>query len=147
LRKGLQIFSILVFALLAACSNPPSQSKISTSEEVGKVISVEGGTYRDITVTELEHMLENKDFLLVNTHIPFEGDLPNTDLSIPFDEITQHLDKLPADKNAKIVLYCRSSRMSKIAAKELVKLGYTNLWQLDGGFNAWKDAGLPMTDQ
>jgi len=132
---------------LAACSNQPSQNKISTSEGVGKVISVEGGTYRDITVAELENMLEHKDFLLVNTHIPFEGDLLNTDLSIPFDEITQNLDKLPADKNAKIVLYCRSGRMSRIAAKELVKLGYTNLWQLDGGFNAWKDAGLPMADQ
>jgi len=147
LQKGLLIFIILVSALLAACSNQPSQSKISTSEGVGKVISVEGGTYRDITVAELENMLEHKDFLLVNTHIPFEGDLLNTDLSIPFDEITQNLDKLPADKNAKIVLYCRSGRMSRIAAKELVKLGYTNLWQLDGGFNAWKDAGLPMADQ
>lgn len=147
MQKGLLIFIILVSALLAACSNQPSQNKISTSEGVGKVISVEGGTYRDITVAELENMLEHKDFLLVNTHIPFEGDLLNTDLSIPFDEITQNLDKLPADKNAKIVLYCRSGRMSRIAAKELVKLGYTNLWQLDGGFNAWKDAGLPMADQ
>ena len=147
MRKSHRILSFLFFVLLAACSNQSSQRQTSTSEEVGKVISVEGGTYRDITVAELEHMLENKDFLLVNTHIPFEGDLPNTDLSIPFDEITQNLDKLPADKNAKIVLYCRSGRMSRIAAKELVKLGYTNLWQLDGGFNAWKDAGLPMADQ
>ena len=147
MRKSHRILSFLFFVLLAACSNQSSQRQTSTSEEVGEVISVEGGTYRDITVTELQQMLEHKDFLLVNTHIPFEGDLPNTDLSIPFDEITQNLDKLPADKNAKIVLYCRSGRMSRIAAKELVKLGYTNLWQLDGGFNAWKDAGLPMADQ
>jgi len=147
LKISILTLSFLVLGLLAACSNQSSQSQTSTSEEMGKVISVDGGTYRDITVTELQSMLENKDFLLVNTHIPFEGNLPDTDLSIPFDEITQHLDKLPADKNAKIVLYCRSGRMSTIAAKELVKLGYTNLWQLDGGFNAWKDAGLPMADQ
>ena len=147
MKISILTLSFLVLGLLAACSNQSSQSQTSTSEEMGKVISVDGGTYRDITVTELQSMLENKDFLLVNTHIPFEGNLPDTDLSIPFDEITQHLDKLPADKNAKIVLYCRSGRMSTIAAKELVKLGYTNLWQLDGGFNAWKDAGLPMADQ
>jgi rhodanese-related sulfurtransferase len=111
---------------------------------VEEQVSVSGGSYVRISATELEAMLNNKDFTLVNTHIPFEGNIPGTDLSIPYNEIDQNLGLLPTDKNAKIVLYCRSGRMSAEAAETLVKLGYTNIWDLAGGMIAWEDAGLPL---
>jgi rhodanese-related sulfurtransferase len=141
--KRIFIITLVMGAiLLAACSG--STAPAATSEVVGGKISVSGGEYTDVSVAELQTMLENKDFTFVNTHIPFEGDIPNTDLTIPFDEIDQNLDQLPADKDAKIVLYCRSDRMSGIAAETLVELGYTNIWNLDGGFNDWEAAGLPL---
>ncbi|HLE16160.1 MAG TPA: rhodanese-like domain-containing protein [Anaerolineales bacterium] len=143
------ILSTLLLAtlLLSACSGneTASQAVPSGAEVVGKPVSVPGaGTYTDVSVPELQTMLENKDFTFVNVHIPFEGDIPATDLSIPYDEIEQHLEELPADKGAKIVLYCRSDRMSNIAAEKLVQLGYTNVWNLEGGFNEWGNAGLPL---
>jgi rhodanese-related sulfurtransferase len=92
----------------------------------------------------LQAMLINKDFTFVNVHIPFEGNIAKTDKSIPYDQINQNLDKLPTDKNAKIVLYCRSGRMSEIAAVTLVGLGYTNIWNLSGGMVAWERAGLKI---
>jgi rhodanese-related sulfurtransferase len=127
MMKKLFVLMILGALLLSACSAQPASER----------------GYTDISVAELSEMLEDKDFTMVNVHIPFEGDLPQTDLSIPYDEIDQHLDQLP-DKDAKIVLYCRSDRMSHIAAETLVQNGYTNVYNLDGGFVAWEAAGLPM---
>lgn len=137
-------FVVLLSFALSACQSTVTPTNAPSTGEIGKVVKVEGGSYTDLSVTGLQSLLNKKDFLLVNVHIPFEGNLPKTDLSIPYDTIGQNLAKLPGDKNAKIVLYCRSGSMSSIAAKELVKLGYTNIWNLDGGMVAWEKAGQPI---
>jgi rhodanese-related sulfurtransferase len=139
------IFLIIVFlSMLSACQSVAIAPGGSATPDIGKVVKVDGGSYKDVSVIELKTLMENKDFTLVNVHIPFEGNLPKTDLSIPYDEIGQNLDKLPDDKAANIVLYCRSGRMSTIAATELVKLGFTNILNLDGGMAAWEQAGQPI---
>lgn len=99
---------------------------------------------KPINVKQLNEMLKNKDFVLINVHIPFAGDIPQTDLSIPFDKIEENKEKLPKNKEAKIVLYCRSGHMSALAAKDLVKMGYTQVYDVQGGMNAWKEAGFDL---
>lgn len=143
--KKIKLTVLILSALLAlaACKGNNTIQEDSP-DQIGRRISVSGGSYTDVSVDELQAMLKNKDFLFINVHIPFEGNIPATDLSIPYNEIDQSLDRLPTNKDAKIVLYCRSDRMSRIAAERLVELGYTNIWNLDGGFNAWENAGLPL---
>ena len=149
--------SALAWLVVAGCSGeapqadqaagdaPAAAAQAPASQTVpGRPVAVEGGEYRDIMVPELQVMLDSKDFRLINVHVPFAGDLPSTDASIRYDEITSHLDQLPADKDAAIVLYCRTGPMSTRAARELVGLGYTNVYNLVGGFSAWVEAGLPL---
>ena len=101
-------------------------------------------TFETISSQDLQQMLQHKDFVLVNVHIPYEGEIAQTDAFIPFDQIASNLDKLPADKTAKIVLYCRSGRMSEIAATTLAGLGYTHVDHLAGGMIGWEAAGQQL---
>ena len=100
--------------------------------------------YSDITSDQLKTMLQKKDFYFVNVHVPYEGEIEKTDAFIPYNEIEKNLEKLPKDKNAKIVLYCRSGRMSTIAAKRLTELGYTNIGNLLLGMHDWQSKGYSL---
>ncbi|MCF7905659.1 DUF1573 domain-containing protein [Candidatus Gracilibacteria bacterium] len=94
-------------------------------------------SYHSITPAEFETMRQNKDFTLVDVHIPEQAHIPSTDLFIPYNEIEHHLNELPQNKDAKIVLYCRSGGMSRAASSVLSEHGYTNVYDLVGGKNAY----------
>ncbi len=128
-------FLVLAAVLLPACR----QSTPVTIQ--GAVVKVGGGAYYNITPSQLIEMLKNKDFLMVNVLTPYAGEIPRTDLFVPFNEIEPNLSKFPKDKSAKIVLYCRSGYTSGIAAETLVKLGFTNVWNVVGGMAAWEKEG------
>lgn len=140
MKQPILISILMAMIFLSACTQKAS---IATVEVNGQQVFTSGGSYTDVSVSELQTMLLNKDFSLVNVHIPFEGNIAQTDLSIPYDQIADNLGQLP-DKQSKIVLYCRSGHMSAIAAETLVGLGYTNIWNLSGGMVAWEQAGLKI---
>jgi rhodanese-related sulfurtransferase len=130
-----------VVLLLAACGSSTTV-ETETAAEAEPVKNADG--YVDINVDQLNEMMVNKDFVLVNTHIPYAGDIPDTDLSIAYNDLEPHLDQLPEDKDAPLVIYCRSGSMSTQAAETLVGLGYTNVMEVDGGMNAWQSAGFDL---
>lgn len=151
------VFWFLLPLVLAACGAPlaPASTPGTAAATVAAAADVATGIalvsalprnadgYVDISVAQLAAMLDQKDFTLVNVHIPYEGELTKTDRFIPYEQISEQLDQLPA-KDAPIVLYCRSGRMSTEAAQVLVEQGYTNVYELDGGFNAWQAAGYEL---
>ena len=126
------ILMLLVVALaLTGCGSPA----VLPADQPAQVTKID--------VDQLAAMLESKDFAFVNVHIPYEGEIAGTDAHIPFDEIADHLDELPA-KDEKIVLYCRSGRMSDEASRELARLGYTNVYDVTGGMQAWSRSGRSL---
>jgi len=96
--------------------------------------------FSTITSGQLAEKLTRKDFFFVNVHIPYEGEIEQTDAFIPFDKIAENLDRLPKVRNAEIVLYCRR-RMSEIAANDLAGRGFTQVSHLAGGMIDWQKSG------
>ena len=135
---------LLVLLILALAGPAPAPVAARQALATQSVPVEGGGSYTDVGAADLAAMLEKKDFLLVNVHVPYDGEIPGTDLFIPFDQVEANRGKLPVDKTAKLVLYCRSGGMSAIAARTLVRLGYTDVWNLDGGMIGWRHAGHPV---
>jgi rhodanese-related sulfurtransferase len=169
-RSWFTVFSFCgLLLVLAACAQTPPSAISSSGQEISAPTpSTEGVTettspgsgsedktksfpknadgYADISAQQLADMLPAKGFTLVNVHIPYDGELPQTDLFVPFDQVAGHQVEFP-DKDAPIILYCRSGSMSTVAAKAMAELGYTNVLELDGGFNAWKAAGYKLLNR
>ena len=132
----------VLMALLAACDN--NAKSVAANPNGTRVEIAGGGSYIKIEPQELQTLLADKKFPLINVHVPYEGEIENTDANIPYNETDKIVAELPADKNAMVVLYCRSGRMSGETTEALVTLGYTNVWNLDRGMVGWKEAGFPI---
>ena len=84
------------------------------------------------------------DRVTINVHVPYEGDIAGTDLTIPFDQIEAQIDKLPIPRSTPLAVYCRTGRMSLIAARTLADLGYQDVVELAGGMQAWQQSGRTL---
>ncbi len=98
-------------------------------------------SHKNICVDQLVEMINNKDFLLINVHVPYEGEISQTDLLIPFNVVEKFKNELPIDKDTKIVLYCMPGHMDRVAAEKLTSMGYTQVHNLQNGIKDWKRNG------
>jgi len=97
-----------------------------------------------LTAEELHAQLETKDFLLINVHIPYAGQIPGTDAHVPYTDIDALVATIGDDRGTKVVLYCLTGPMSVAAGEALVELGYSRVFDLIGGMNAWREAGYEL---
>ncbi|MEA2574617.1 MAG: hypothetical protein QOH93_1915 [Chloroflexia bacterium] len=143
-RLVLLVTGVALTLLLAACGTAAE----TQAPAAGQLVKTQAGhQYRDITAVELKAMMDKKDFFLVDVHIPNQGKLPQLDARIPYNKIADNLDKLPTDKSGKIVLTCMSDSMSTIASQALADLGYSNVYNLKGGYTAWRAQGYEFTPE
>ena len=93
----------------------------------------------NITAQQAKEIMDSQEgYIILDTRTQEEydeGHIPGAIL-IPYDEITEKAEKVLTDKNQLILVYCRSGRRSKLAADDLVKLGYTNIQEF-GGIIDW----------
>ena len=97
-------------------------------------------TYEQISGAQAKALMDSESgYIIIDARTQSEydeGHIPGAIL-IPEYEIADRAEKELPDKKQLILVYCRSGRRSKIAAEELVKLGYTNVKEF-GGIIDWK---------
>ena len=71
-----------------------------------------------------------------------QGHLPDA-IHVARSYLEQAIEAEIPERDRPIVIYCSGVTRSFLAARALRELGYTDVSVLEGGFNAWKAAGLP----
>ena len=59
--------------------------------------------------------------------------------------IERDIEQRLPDSSAEIVLYCGGGFRSALAADNIQKMGYKNVYSMDGGIRAWREKGYPLT--
>lgn len=134
---------VMIAVVLAGCGATES----GPSSTAGPTLSTEAPAAAQLSPSEFATAVSEPNRVTINVHVPFEGDLADTDLSIPYDQIKQQAATLPPDRATPLAIYCRSGRMSAIAATTLKTLGYANIVELQGGMQAWEASGRTVVQR
>ena len=143
MKKILCIISVLLCILLTACGDATSIGIIGGADGPTSIIVAEKGEkamYEQITPQEAKRIMDSgEEHIILDTREQDEydeGHIPGAML-LPYTEIENKAEEMLPDKNAQILVYCRSGRRSKIASVSLAKLGYTNVKEF-GGIIDWE---------
>jgi sulfur-carrier protein adenylyltransferase/sulfurtransferase len=102
---------------------------------------------KSIDIDEARRMLEKPGAVLLDVREGDEwrqGHIPQA-IGIPRGFLELRVEEKVPDHKTPVIVQCASGTRSLLAARSLRELGYENIYNLTGGFNAWKDRGLPWT--
>jgi rhodanese-related sulfurtransferase len=103
---------------------------------------------RELTVDDVKAKLDKKEtFHLVDVREESEwakDHLPGA-VHLGKGVIERDIEQTIPQLGASIVLYCGGGYRSALAADNLQKMGYTNVWSMDGGIRGWREKGYPLT--
>ena len=143
IKNLLCAFSALLCIFLTACGNSESIGIIGGADgptQISVTKSGEKTMYEQISQEEAKKIMDSeKEYIILDTREQDEfneGHIPGAIL-IPYTEIEEKAEKVLPDKDALILVYCRSGRRSKIASESLAELGYTNVKEF-GGIIDWR---------
>jgi rhodanese-related sulfurtransferase len=112
-----------------------------------KIVEDARSRVRELTVDDVKKKLDRGErFHLVDVREESEwakGHLPRAE-HLGKGIIERDIETRIPDATAEIILYCGGGFRSALAADALQKMGYTNVWSMDGGWRGWTEAGLPV---
>lgn len=136
MKKFLFIF-LPVLSLLTGCTT--LNNNVSETTPHPDATETEENTYEQITQIKAKEIMDSgEEYILLDVRTKEEFDDGHIEgaILIPDFEIEERAETELPDKDALILVYCRSGRRSKNAASILAALGYTNVKEF-GGINNW----------
>ena len=103
-----------------------------------------------LTCNDVKKLLDqkNESITLVDVRTPGEyqrGKIAGS-INMPLNDISNHVPITIPDKNTKIIIYCLSGSRSVHAVDMLIKLGYTNVFDMKNGLLAWRANFFPVAE-
>jgi rhodanese-related sulfurtransferase len=138
-------YSLLAATIIAALMIVGCQSRPTKTTDSPEIVKEKGVS--EISPERARPGVEAaySQFIDVRTKEEYAAGHAYRARNIPLDELRSSLDKL--ERNEPVYLICQSGRRSKQAAEILVESGFSQAISIEGGMNAWKEAGLPMAAQ
>ena len=141
MNKILCIMSIFFCILLTACGQATSVGVIGGADGPTAIYVSKGDKkmYQQITVEEAKKIMDSsEEYIILDVREQDEFDEGHIlgAVLLPYTEINEKAEVVLPDKDAQILVYCRSGRRSKIASESLAELGYTNIKEF-GGIIDW----------
>jgi sulfur-carrier protein adenylyltransferase/sulfurtransferase len=101
---------------------------------------------KEIRPEEAQKKSKDPNVVFVDVREPdeWEGGVVPGAVAIPRGLLELQIEEEVPDRNKEIIAYCAGGVRSALAAKALNQLGYGKVSSMTGGFNGWKDAGLPI---
>lgn len=102
---------------------------------------------KELTVAEVNAKIsEGHRFLFIDVREDNEWEVSHLPTAVHLGKgiIERDIENAVPDSGTEIILYCGGGYRSALAADNLQKMGYTNVWSMDGGFRGWVEAGLPL---
>jgi rhodanese-related sulfurtransferase len=101
---------------------------------------------KDVGNLEATRLINSANAVLVDVRETkeFEGGRLPKAVHIPLSQLDSRGSELARYAGRPIVAYCMSGNRSRMAGRALARLGFTDVYNLQGGYRAWKDAGLPV---
>ena len=125
---------ILLFALLTASLALLSGCALSKTKEDKAKDMPDKAAYHKLSAEEAYEMMVSQEVVIVDVRTPEEydgGHIPNAIL-VPNESIGDDMPEALPDKEATLLIYCRSGRRSKDAAQKLLALGYQSVYDFGG---------------
>lgn len=126
---------------LELCYAPPVSSAKDPVNILGYIAeNIEAGEYKTVTCYEIDEIAKNGGFVLdVGTDFEYGVGHIEGAINVDVDKLRNNLDKMPKDKSTPIYVYCQVGLRGYLAIKILRGNGYTNLYNLSGGFVTYKN--------
>ena len=119
-------FAVLFALLLSGCTL--SKTKADTAEDM-----TDKAAYHKLSAEEAYEMMISQEIVVdVRTREEYDGGHIENAVLVPNESIGSEMPETLPDKEATLLIYCRSGRRSKDAAQKLLALGYQSVYDFGG---------------